>query len=542
MARKKQAQKKQQKQQGTALAIVAQKPSAPRLDEDEEPFPLALRPAGSSAPAKAKKAKKTKKADKYQGKRPKYTAAVRRQNEADAKAHREERARLAAEGEDPDDPDYDSAEGEAQETLDREADEEDPEYEEEIVEDDVDDMAPVPVVGQKRKKSAPRTSQIQKHKIKEREALACTEITTCFDEEMGDDGRPRKTATVLTYPKWIDATKAVQNVTFGKLCLQRGWDESNYNSIAHARKEVKQRYLRRWYTANPEELSVPVAPPTDEEIAERVERAADAVDKRAAKAARTKGNSAALVATVQAAGVPPAVHEAMLAQQKNAEEKAKELEAEVERLNAKVESADNDAKQSRAQLSNLHQAREADARRMMRAVQNACGAEVMQKVATEHQALLDAEDKATTPWDEAMAHAKRVNNQAVATAEAGEALKEKIAAALSARHSEKGNHALVCAETSIGFLKTALAGFPNLLTAVEEGMKKDAALARKEAKEQQAAAARVAAQHQEAMVRNARDAARNAAENAQIDEQMELEREAEAAGAFTFQGSLPLEA
>ena len=70
----------------------------------------------------------------------------------------------------------------------------------------------------------------------------------------------------------------------------------------------------------------------------------------------------------------------------------------------------------------------------------------MQKVATEHQALLDAEDKATTPWDEAMAHAKRVNNQAVATAEAGEALKEKIAAALSARYSEKGNHALVCAE------------------------------------------------------------------------------------------------
>ena len=531
MARKKQAQKKLQKQQGTALAIVAQKPSAPRLDEDEEPFPLALRPAGSSAPAKAKKAKKAKKADKYQGRRPKYTAAVRRQNEADAKAHREERARLAAEGEDPNDPDYDSAEGEAQEELDRAADEEDPAYEEQIISDDVDDMALVPVVGQKRKKSAPRTSQIQKHKIKEREALACTETTTCFADEKGDDGRPRETTTVLTYPKWVDATQAVQNVTFGKLCLQRGWDESNYNSIAHARKEVKQRYLRRWYTANPKELSVPVAPPTDEEIAERVERAAGAVDKRAAKASRIKGNSTALVANTQVAGVPPAVHDVMQEQLKVAQEKGTESEAEIERLKAKVESAETDARQSRAQLSNLRQAREADARRMMRAVQSACGAEVMQKVATEHQALLDAEDKATTPWDEAMAHAKRVNNQAVATAEAGEALKEKIAAALSARYSEKGNHALVCAETSIGFLKTALAAFPNLLAAVDEGIKKDAALARKEAKEQQAAAARVTAQHQEAMVRNARDAA----ENAQIDEQMELERAAEAAGAFTFQ-------
>lgn len=543
MARKKQAQKKLQKQQGTALAIVAQKPSAPRSDADEEPFPLALRPAGSASKGVAKSKKKVKKADRFQN-RPRYTAQERKEMAEDAKARREEQERDDA------DADYDPAEGEEQEALDRAADEEDPAYEEEIVPDDVDDMALLPAA-RKRKERAPRPSQIEQHKIKEREALACTEITTCKDQEKGDDGRPRETEKVLTYPKWVDSTKAIQNVTFGKLCLERGWDNSSYNNIKHIKKENKQWYLRRWYTENPEQLHVPVTPPTDEEIAEREDRAADAVDRRAAKAARTKANSAALVTSTHVVGVPPAVHEAMLAQQKATEETATALQAEVERLKAKAETAENDAKQSRAQLSNLRQAGQADVRRMTQAVQQACGAEVLQKVNAAHQALLDAEAKAATPWDEAMAHAKRVNDQAVATAEAGEALKAKIVAALSARHSQQGNHALVCAETSIGFLKTALKGFPNLLTAIEEGAKKDAALIKKEAKEQQAAAARVAAaqaaqaaqkRQQAAVVAAASDPTRRAIENAQIDDLEAMENAAAAEGAFTFQGSLPLEA
>ena len=528
MARKKQAQKKQQKQQGTALAIVAQKPSVPRSDEDDEPLLLPLQPAGSASKdvAKLKKKKKVKKADKFQN-RPRYTAQERKEMAEDAKARREEQARDAA------DADYDPTEGEEQEALDRAADEEDPSYEEEIVPDDVG--TGLVRVGQKRKARAPRPSQIQQHKIKEREALACTEITTCKDQEDGDDGRPRQTETVLTYPKWID-NKAVQNVTLGKLCLERGWDNSGYNHINHCKQDNKRWWLRRWYTKNPDKCNLPVAPPTDEEIAERVDRAADAVDRRAAKAARTKGNSAALVTTTHVAGVPPAVHEAMVAQQKITDDKVKELEAQVELLNAKLETAENDAKHSRAEISSVRQDGQADLRRMTQAVTNVCGQAALDKVAAEFQELVEEKAKATTPWDKAMAHAKRVNDQAFATAEAGEALKHKIVEALNVRHSEKGNHALVCAETSIGFLKNALAAFPNLLTAVQEGTNRDLALAKKEAKEQQQQAARIAAQHQTAMLAAAASySARRAAENADIDELQALENAAAADGVYPGQ-------
>ena len=535
MARKKQ---QQSMKKGAALAVVAKKPSAPRPDEDEDegPFQLALRPAGS-APKGAAKPKRVKKADRYQRLGAKYSAKQKKQMAEDAKARREEQARLAADGEDPNDSDYNPADGEEQEALDREADEEDVAYEEEIVPDDVD--TDLVRVGQKRKKSAPGTSKVFNNREKERKALLKTATKSCNDEEKDDDGRVRQTTRELFYPEWIDDPD-VQNVTLGRLCLERGWSNRGYNHINHCKAPDKRWYLRRWYTnpKNADQRNLPIAPPSDEEIAARVERAEDAVDSRAAKASRTKGHSAALVTTTHVAGVPPAVHEAMLAQQKTTDEKVKELEAEVARLNAKVETTQNDAKQSRAQLSNLRQEGQAQVRRMAQAVTNACGQAVMEQVEKAHQALIDAEAKATTPWDQAMAHAKRVNDQAVATAEAGAALKEKIVAALNVRHSEKGNHALVCAETSIGFLKNALVAFPNLLTAVEEGLKKDAALAKKEAKEQQQTAARLAVQHQAEAARAARDAA----ENAQIDADVALEMEAEAAGVYTFQGSLPLEA
>ena len=104
-------------------------------------------------------------------------------------------------------------------------------------------------------------------------------------------------------------------------------------------------------------------------------------------------------------------------------------------------------------------------RRYKQAVVDVSGAQALPPVGERVGQLVEADARATTPWQKAEAHAKELQNYATITSEMGQGLKQKIADGLSVRSSKEAEHALVVAECAVAMLNASLSNLPKVVTA-----------------------------------------------------------------------------
>ena len=448
------------------------------------------------------------------------------------------------------DPDFEEEEEEGEE------EEEEEEWEEE--EEDDDDYGSYEGASGKRKKQktgtgtsiAPRAekkSQASKSRISKNmdaEAVALREVYPLASSADRDiiKGPGKKDfitkeipGTMLYYPKWID-NDIVQNESLRRECELRGWtSDIPRDYLAHTRKEEKRIWLRRYCHNNNDKRP---GQEHDDDVADsREDRAVGAKNGRAKGGERRqaagggRGNSNAVVLRDPNAPPPAAAQGHLQPALDAATATVKEQADEIARMTALLEAC---KKEKEAAVKDAHESRrlcaDAEARveeweagsakgldRYMRAVTKVCGPEVRASVLAEHGTLLEAEAKATEPWDKALAHVKHVEACAITTKRAGAMLAEKIEEAVNSRPptwsaKKSGKAALAIAKMQSNMLAASMDGVGQVVLAVEEAVDNDKKAAKTAAKKEKEAA----------------KAARDTIENAQIDEQFAMEMEAEA--------------